>query len=60
MGLGIGVYVAEKNGWNMNPFEFWYQLWKWWAETLFEVRALRNCHNQNRGRIERIEKALRK
>jgi hypothetical protein len=28
-------------------------------ELYFEVGALRNCHNQNRDRIERIEKALR-
>ena len=43
----------------MNPFEFWYQIYRYWMELYFEVGALRNCHNQNRGRIERIEKALR-
>ena len=59
MGLGIGVYVAEKNGWNMNPFDWWYQIYRYWMELYFEVGALRNCHNQNRDRIERIEKALR-
>jgi hypothetical protein len=44
----------------MNPFlEIYYQYWKWFMETLFEVRALRNCHNINVVRLDRIEKALR-
>jgi hypothetical protein len=43
----------------MNPFEFWYQLWKWWAETLFEVRVLRDLHNINVKRLDSIEKQLR-
>ena len=44
----------------MNIIEWWYQIYRYWMELYFEVGALRNCHNQNRGRIERIEKALRK
>jgi len=47
----------------MNPcslfFEYCYQVNKWWLETLFEVKALRNCHNINVVRIDLIEKALR-
>ena len=44
----------------MNPFEWWYQIYRYWMELYFEVGALRNCHNQNRSRLELIEKALRK
>jgi hypothetical protein len=42
----------------MNPFELYYQWWKWWMETLFEVKALRECRNIDVSRIDRIEKAL--
>ena len=42
----------------MNPYEYWYQLWTWWAETLFEIRALRNCHNQNRDELTKIKELL--
>jgi len=44
----------------MNPFEIWYQVYIYWMDILFEVSALRNCHNQNRSRIEIIESVLRK
>jgi hypothetical protein len=43
----------------MNLCDWWYEIYKYWMELYFEVWALRNCHNQNRDRIERIEKALR-
>jgi len=43
----------------INPFEYCYQINKWWAETLFEVNSLRNCRNIDVGRINQIEKALR-
>jgi len=44
----------------MNLCDWWYQIYKYWMELYFEVGALRNCHNQNRSRLELIEKALRK
>ena len=44
----------------MNPYEFWLKMYEIWMELVFEVRALRECHNQNRSRLELIEKALRK
>ena len=44
----------------MNLCDWWYQIYRYWMELYFEVGALRNCHNQNRSRIELIEKALRK
>jgi len=44
----------------MDPLEWWYQIYRYWMELYFEVGALRNCHNQNRSRLELIEKALRK
>jgi hypothetical protein len=43
----------------MNPFDWWLKIYEMWMDLCFEVQALRNCHNQNRDRIERIEKALR-
>ena len=44
----------------MNPFEWWLKIYEMWMDLWFEVRALRECHNQNRSRLELIEKALRK
>lgn len=44
----------------MNPYELWLKWYEMWMDLWFEVNALRNCHNQNRSRIELIEKALRK
>jgi len=44
----------------MNPFKLWMDIWVTWLDLWFEIRALRNCHNQNRSRLELIEKALRK
>jgi len=40
-------------------FDLYYAWYVWWMETLFEVRALRECHNINVLRLDRIEKALR-
>ena len=46
----------------MTPFEIW---WQWYTRlmmTLYqpdEVKALRNCQNANKIRLDRIEKALR-
>ena len=42
----------------MNLLEYWYQLWKWWAETLFEVRVLRDLHNINVKRMDSIERQI--
>jgi hypothetical protein len=42
----------------MDPFEYLFQVNKWWIETLFEVRSLRNCHNINAYRLDRIEQKL--
>jgi hypothetical protein len=33
--------------------------WRWWAETFIEVKALRNCRNEDRKLIDRHERALR-
>jgi len=44
----------------MNPYEWWLKIYEMWMQMFVETRALRNCHNQNRSRIELIEKALRK
>jgi hypothetical protein len=49
----------QKSLLKINPFEYFYQINKWWAETFLEVRSLRNCHNINVVRLDRIEKALR-
>jgi len=44
----------------MTPYEWWLKIYEMWMQMFVETRALRNCHNQNRSRIELIEKALRK
>lgn len=44
----------------MNPFEWWLKIYEMWMDLWFEVRASRGCHNQNRSRLELVEKALRK
>ena len=44
----------------MNPFEWWLKIYEMLMDLWFEVRALRECHNQNRSRLELVEKALRK
>ena len=43
----------------MSPYDWWLKMYGIWMELVFEVNALRNCHSQNRSRIELIEKALR-
>jgi hypothetical protein len=43
----------------MNPFDWWLKIYEMWMDLCLEVNALRNCQNQDRDRIERIEKALR-
>jgi len=43
----------------ITPLDIWWSWYSWWMETLFEVRALRECHNINAFRLDRIEKALR-
>ena len=44
----------------MNAYEWWLKIYEMWMQMFVETRALRNCHNQNRSRLELIEKALRK
>lgn len=44
----------------MSPYDWWLKMYEIWMELVFEVHALRNCHNQNKSRIDLIEKALRK
>ena len=47
------------DGDEMNPFKWWLNCWEIWIQMFVETRALRACHNQNRSRIELIERALR-
>ena len=34
------------------------EIWVTWLDLWFEVRALRNCHNQNKGEIDKIKELL--
>ena len=43
-----------------NPVKFWFNVYEIWVELFIETRALRNCHNTNKSRIDLIESALRK
>lgn len=42
-----------------NQVELYYATLRLLMENDREIRALRTCHNTNRSRIDRIEKALR-
>jgi hypothetical protein len=39
--------------------DIWWAWYQWMMETLYETRALRECHNINVVRLDRIEKALK-
>ena len=49
----------------MNPFAYFIECYRIFCELIFasldesEVRALRQCHNQNAYRLDRVEKSLR-
>jgi len=42
----------------MNPFEWWLKIYEMWMDLWFEVRALRNCHNQNKNELTKIKELL--
>lgn len=42
-----------------NPFKFWLNVYDIWIQLFIETRALRNCHNTNKSRLDLIERALR-
>ena len=42
----------------MNFFDYWKLYFEIWIQLFIETMALRECHNQNRKRIELIEREL--
>ena len=42
----------------MNPYEFWLKMYEIWMELVFEVHALRNCRNIDKGEIDKIKELL--
>ena len=42
----------------MNPYDWWFKIYELWMDLCFEVQALRNCHNQNKGEIDKIKELL--
>ena len=42
----------------MNPYDFWLKWYELWMDFAFEVRALRNCHNQNKNELTKIKELL--
>ncbi len=42
----------------MNPYELWLKWYELWMDLAFEVRALRNCHNQNKNELTKIKELL--
>jgi hypothetical protein len=42
----------------MNPYDWWLKIYETWMELAFEVNALRNCRNQEKGEIEKIKALL--
>ena len=42
----------------MNPYEWWLKIYEMWMDLWFEVRALRNCRNIDKGEIDKIKELL--
>ena len=42
----------------MNPFEWWLKIYEMWMDLWFEVNALRNCRNSDKGEIDKIKELL--
>ena len=42
----------------MNPYDWWLKLYEIWMDLVFEVNALRNCHNQNKDELTKIKELL--
>ena len=42
----------------MNPYKLWLKWYELWMDLVFEVRALRNCHNQNKNELTKIKELL--
>jgi hypothetical protein len=42
----------------MSPYDWWLKMYEIWMELVFEVNALRNCRNQDKGEIEKIKELL--
>ena len=42
----------------MNPFDWWLKIYEMWMDLVFEVNALRNCHNQNKYELIKIKELL--
>ena len=44
----------------MNPYNWWMKTFEIWMDLVFEVNALRNCHNQNKDedKVGKIKKLL--
>jgi hypothetical protein len=42
----------------MNPFDWWLKIYEMWMDLWFEVNALRNCRNIDKGEIDKIKELL--
>lgn len=47
------------NYFDYNLVQFWFDLINLWTQMAMETRALREGHNQNRKRLENVERILR-
>ena len=42
----------------MTPYDWWLKMYEIWMELVFEVNALKNCRNSDKGEIEKIKALL--
>jgi len=42
----------------MSPFDCWLKIYEMWMELGYEVNALRNCRNIDKGEIDKIKELL--
>jgi hypothetical protein len=42
----------------MNPYDWGLKVVEMWMDLVFEVNALRNCHNQNKSELTKIKELL--
>jgi len=42
----------------MNPYKLWLKWYELWMDLVFEVHALRNCHNINKDELTKIKELL--
>lgn len=53
------IFMFNYNYFDYNLVQFWFDLINLWTQIAMETRALREAHNQNKKRLENVERILR-